>query len=149
LVGINNLVFLVKKVTTGDFYVKIHLRSKIDGFEWVFLPVYGAAQDSHKPEFLSELVRMCEAEPLLKLLGGDFNIMRRPEDKNNANFNPRWPCIFNAIIDHLDLREIALSGRQFTWANRRTIPTFEKLDRVLASVDWEQKFPMVSVRALS
>jgi hypothetical protein len=57
--------------------------------------------------------------------------------------------MFNAIIENLDLREIILSGRQFTWANRRENPTFEKLDRVLASVDWEQKFPLVSVRALT
>jgi hypothetical protein len=27
-------------------------------------------------------------------------------------------------------------------------PTFEKLDRVLASISWEQKFPLVTVRAL-
>jgi hypothetical protein len=28
-------------------------------------------------------------------------------------------------------------------------PTYEKLDRVLASVEWEQKFPLVSVQALT
>jgi hypothetical protein len=50
---------------------------------------------------------------------GDFNIIRRKEDKNNDNFNPHWPFIFNAIIDSLDLRELGLSGRQFTWASRR------------------------------
>jgi hypothetical protein len=42
-----------------------------------------------------------------------------------------------------------LFGRQYTWANRRDNPTFEKLDRVLASVEWKNKFPMVSVRALT
>jgi chemotaxis regulatin CheY-phosphate phosphatase CheZ len=26
--------------------------------------------------------------------------------KNNDNFNPRWPFIFNAIIESLDLREL-------------------------------------------
>jgi endonuclease/exonuclease/phosphatase family metal-dependent hydrolase len=57
--------------------------------------------------------------------------------------------MFNAIIESLDLREIALSGRQFTWASRRTILTYEKIDRILASVDWENKFPLVSVRALT
>jgi hypothetical protein len=31
----------------------------------------------------------------------------------------------------------------------RENPTYEKLDRVLASVSWEQKFPLVSVRALT
>jgi endonuclease/exonuclease/phosphatase family metal-dependent hydrolase len=83
------------------------------------------------------------------LIGGDFNIIQRKEEKTNNNFNTRWPFLFNAIIESLDLREIALSGRQFTWASRHTIPTYKKLDRILASVDWENKFPLVSVRALT
>jgi hypothetical protein len=49
----------------------------VDGFEWSLIQVYGAAQDEHKPTFLAEFVRVCEAEPLPKLVGGDFNIMRR------------------------------------------------------------------------
>jgi hypothetical protein len=81
------------------------------------------------------------------MVGGDFNIIRRKEEKNNDNFCARWPVIFNAIIENLDLREIALSGRQFTWTSRRDTPTYEKLNRILASVQWEQKFPLVTVRA--
>jgi hypothetical protein len=92
---------------------------------------------------------MCDSETLPMLLAGDFNILRRPEDKSNNNFNPRWPFIFNAIIENLNLREIMLTGRQYTWASRRSTPTYEKLDRVLASVEWEQKFPLVAVRALT
>ena len=53
--------------------------------------------------------------------------------------------MFNIIIESLDLREIDLTGRQFTCANTLPIPTYEKLDRVLASVEWEQKFPLVTV----
>jgi hypothetical protein len=82
------------------------------------------------------------------IVGGDFNIIRRREEKNKDSFNEQWPFIFNAIIESLDLREIALSGRQFTWANCRKSPTYEKLDRILSSVEWEQKFPLVTVRAL-
>jgi hypothetical protein len=99
-----------------------------------------------KADFLAELVRLCENESLPLLVGGDFNIMRRKENKNNDNFNPCWPFISNAIIDSLDLRELGTSGRQFTWANRRQTPTFKKLDRILVS--WEQKFPLASVQAL-
>jgi hypothetical protein len=83
------------------------------------------------------------------LLACDFNILRRPEEKSNDNFNPRWTFVFNAVIENLNLREIVLSGRQFTWESRTENPTFEKLDRVLATVEWEQKFPMVSVRDLT
>jgi endonuclease/exonuclease/phosphatase family metal-dependent hydrolase len=57
--------------------------------------------------------------------------------------------LFNAIIENLNIREIALSGCQYTWASRRENPTYEKLDRVLGSVEWEQKFPLILVRALS
>jgi exonuclease III len=53
------------------------------------------------------------------------------------------------VIDSLDLRELGLSGRQYTWASRRQVPTFEKLDHILTSVDWEQKFPLASVQALT
>jgi response regulator RpfG family c-di-GMP phosphodiesterase len=38
--------------------------------------------------------------------------------------------------------------RQFTWANSLPDPTYEKLDRVLMDTDWEDKFPLVTVRAL-
>jgi endonuclease/exonuclease/phosphatase family metal-dependent hydrolase len=110
--------------------------------------VYGAAQPEFKTDFLADLVRICGDERLPILLGGDFNIIRRREEKNNDNFDGRWSFMFNTIIESLDLREIDLTGRQFTWANSLLVPTYEKLDRVLNSVDWEQKFPLVTVQAL-
>ena len=42
-----------------------------------------------------------------------------------------------------------MSRRQYTWASRRETPTFEKLDRFLASVEWGQKFLLVSVHAVT
>jgi endonuclease/exonuclease/phosphatase family metal-dependent hydrolase len=41
-----------------------------------------------------------------------------------------------------------MTGRRFTWANSLPEPTYEKLDRVLMSTDWEDKYPLVTVRAL-
>ena len=112
LVGINNFNLSVQKVVTGDFCVKIHIKNKNDGFLWVLVVVYGAVQESNKPAFLAELVQIHEAKTLTMLVGGDFNIIRRPEEKNNANFEPRWPFVFNAIIESLDLKELELSGQQ-------------------------------------
>jgi endonuclease/exonuclease/phosphatase family metal-dependent hydrolase len=42
-----------------------------------------------------------------------------------------------------------MSGRRFIWANSMHNPTFEKLDRILVSTEWEQKFPLAKVMALS
>jgi hypothetical protein len=66
--------------------------------------------------------------------------MRRAKNKSNENFNYRWPNLFNAIIENLELRKIEMVGRQFTWANDLAPPTFKKLDRVLMSSEWEFNF---------
>jgi hypothetical protein len=49
------------------------------------------------------------------------------------------------IDDSLDLRELELSRRQYTWINNLETPTYEKLDRVLVSIDWELKYPKVTI----
>jgi hypothetical protein len=72
---------------TGDFCVKLFVKSKLHGFELILMGVYGAAQDALKPDFLAELVCICESETLFD-----------KKKKNNDNFNARWPFIFNAII---------------------------------------------------
>ena len=59
-------------------------------------------------------------ETLPILVEGDFNIIRRRDEKNNDNFDGRWSMMFNMIIESFSLREIELTCRQFTWAN--TLP---------------------------
>jgi exonuclease III len=49
----------------------------------------------------------------------------------------------------LDLRKLEMSNRKFTWANALDTPTYERLDRVLVSTDWELKFPLATVIALN
>jgi len=83
------------------------------------------------------------------LVGGDFNIIRNPSEKNNSRYNDRWPLLFNAIIESLNLRELELTRRKYTWANYAEVPTYEKLDLILITTDWEQKFLLASVQALT
>lgn len=83
------------------------------------------------------MVQMCITDDKLVLICGDFNIIRRPTEKKNDRYNGRWPFLFNACIDSLDLRELDLSGCRFTWANSLDRQTFERLDRVLMTIEWE------------
>jgi hypothetical protein len=106
------------------------------------------AQDDQKEKFLAELVHMCSHETLPLQMGGDFNILRHSTEKNNDRFNDRWPFLFNTNIDGLNLREIEMSGRKYTWANNRISQTYEKLDRVLDTTEWEEKYPLTMVHAL-
>ena len=149
LLGINPSVFYIGFISQGEYYIKVRMRNKADGFQWNLIAVYGAAQPEHKQCFLTELVQCCQNESLPLMLGGDFNIIRGPGEKNKDNYDDRWPSLFNAVINSLDLKELELSGRKFTWANSLIDPTFERLDRVLVSTEWELQFPRTTVQALT
>jgi hypothetical protein len=49
---------------------KVSLKNKSDGFEQALVTVYGAVQDVNKPNFLAELVRICDSETRPMLVGG-------------------------------------------------------------------------------
>jgi endonuclease/exonuclease/phosphatase family metal-dependent hydrolase len=91
---------------------------------------------------------LAKENPYPILIEGDFNLLRFRHEKSRGQFDDHWPFLFNDVIDSLDLQEVTMVGRQFTWANSLPEPTFEKIDRVLMDANWESKFPMVSVRAL-
>jgi hypothetical protein len=129
LVGINSATLLVNKVTNGDFCVKLNLKSKIDGFEWVLVPVYGA-QDDKKPDFFS---RTCTLAIMKKVLCLSDEILTFSVVK-------KIRIMIMSMGVGLYVQRYYRKSRQYTWANRRANPTFEKLDRILGSVDWENKF---------
>jgi hypothetical protein len=116
--------------------VKFSSRDRKSDFKWVLVAVYGAAQPEFKKSFLTELVQACDNDKQPLCIGGDFNNIRNRSEKNNDRFEGRWPFLFNVVIDSLDLREMEMSGRNFTWANSNRVPTYERLDRVLVSTEW-------------
>jgi hypothetical protein len=116
---------------------------------WNFVNVYGAAQKEHKSRFLSELSAVCSRSQVPLLIGGDFNILRKAEEKNKPGSLSKWSSLFNSIIDHHGLVEFELKNRLYMWSNNRSDPTFEKLDRFLASPDWDLAYNNISVRGLN
>lgn len=51
--------------------------------------VYGAAHEESKEEFLLELAAMCSSMNIPYIIGGDFNILRHPGEKNKKNVEPQ------------------------------------------------------------
>lgn len=116
---------------------------------WTLCTVYGPVRDEHKPAFLDELraVRGQNVGPML--LCGDFNQIYRAADKSNDRLNLSAMRRFRRAIDDLQLQEIYLHGRLYTWSNQRRRPTLERIDRAFACVDWLEKFPSHHLRCLS
>lgn len=148
LVGIRDSIFDIVEQQNGDHFVRLLLYDKTNDSRWNLVVVYGAAQVEHKEDFLTELSQVCQDSQYPFLLGGDFNIIRKEDEKNKSGGYNRWSFLFNAIIEQAGLRELALNGRQYRWPNDHLDPTFEKLDRILTSTDWEDLFPLSIVSAM-
>ena len=66
LLGINSAVLDLSIIVEGEFFIKFHHRNRNGDFKWILMAVYG---DEFKSAFLSELVRMCQQNPLPTLIG--------------------------------------------------------------------------------
>jgi len=82
-------------------------------------------------------------------LGGDFNLIRHPENRNKSGGDLGEMNMFNELITDLDLIEIPFSGRNFSWSNMQTDPLLIKLDWVFTSSSWALSFPATYVQPLS
>jgi hypothetical protein len=121
----------------GEYHIKLTIRNKADDFIWSLVTIYGAVQDAFKADILREFVNLAKDNQYPMIIGDDFNLLRFQHEKSMGHFDIHWPFLFNAVIDSLDLREVAMVGRQFTWDNSLPDPTHEKLDHVLMDTDWD------------
>jgi exonuclease III len=112
-----------------------------DGEPWWLTCVYGPQGDEDKINFLQELrsVRSHCQGPWV--VAGDFNLIYKEEDKNNANLNRAMMGRFRRTLNDLALMELPLTGRKFTWSSGGDSPTLSRLDRVFYSIEWENLFP--------
>lgn len=114
--------------------------------EWCLTAVYGPQEDNEKIQFLGELRWIHQSVTDKWLLIGDFNMILQARDKSNANLNRRLMGAFRDAVRDLELKELNLRGRKYTWSNERT---HTRIDRAFCSSEWDLMMPNVSLQALS
>jgi hypothetical protein len=75
------------------------------------------------------------------MLVGDFNLIRDPHDRSRPCGDIHNMMNFSSAIQALDLKEIPLKGRSFTWSNMQNEPLLEKLDWIFTTPEWTSDFP--------
>lgn len=103
--------------------------------------VYGLQPDDQKIFFLDELRVLRQACPGPWAIVGDFNMIYRAADKNNPNIDRAMLGHFRRLINYIELKEVELLGRRFTWSNERSAPMLVRLDRVFCTTAWGKVFP--------
>jgi endonuclease/exonuclease/phosphatase family metal-dependent hydrolase len=106
-----------------------------------FTRVYGPQLEVLKIQFLEELCLARQACTCPWIVSGDFNLIYQVADKNNSNLDRALIGWFHRFINDVELQEIPLLGRKFTWSNEREAPTLVWLDRVFATDGWDLLFP--------
>jgi hypothetical protein len=75
-------------------------------------------------------------------------LVRCQREKSNGVINFNQVSAFNECINKWGLIELADPNRSYTWSNNQKNPIMVRLDRVLASVEWEIKYPLSKVTLL-
>jgi hypothetical protein len=94
----------------------------------MLINVYGPTSNNLKDDFLTEIRMVACLHDLPWILLGDFNLLRDTSESTSYNPNIHRMIEFNDMIDDLDLNEIQLFDRSFTWSNKHPNSSFSKLD---------------------
>lgn len=119
--------------------------TKSDGFQWILVNIYGPAHDERKLYFLEEIQNKVLSSKLPIMHGGDFNLVRKVEEKLTINVDVHLMDAFNEMINTTSLRELHRSGSRYTWTNKQNPPIMCVLDRVLVSNAWEDRFDLTTM----
>jgi hypothetical protein len=102
--------------------------------------VYGPQEEFDKKMFIRELCRIKHGVKPEWLLLEDFNLIYKVQDKNNDRINSRLMMRFRRALSYMEVKEIELIGRKFTWSNNQSNPTLSRIDRAFCSTAREEMF---------
>jgi hypothetical protein len=146
LLAVDRDYYSILSSEVGVHTVTANITNVARSVSWSVTAVYGPQSDSEKLQFMGELrwVSMAVMEKWIVI--GDFNLILQAEDKSNTNLNRRLMGAFRDLVNDLELKELSLTGRKYTWSNERT---HSRIDRAFCSTDWDLMLPNVNLQALS
>jgi hypothetical protein len=80
---------------------------------------------------------------------GDFNLIYSAVQKSTGRLNFRIMNRFRDTLDTLELKEMPLRGRKYTWSSGTSTPTFTQIDHFFHAENWELHYPTSYLQALS
>jgi hypothetical protein len=142
-------IFDGEAVFTNEYAQSIMFTSLLSGASWLLTNVYAPCTDEGKRMFTTWFRNIQMLDNVDWLVVGDFNLIRKAEDRNKPGANANEIFMFNEAISALGLVEISLKGRTFTWTNKQTLPLLERLDWFFSSISWTSNYPNTVATSLA
>ncbi|XP_025607609.1 uncharacterized protein [Arachis hypogaea] len=122
----------------GLIETKREVVTKFDVARFWGCALYGAHVRNEKLvmwEELSYIVGLCQVPVCLM---GDFNVILRLEERKDPTSLPASAEDFKDWVQDLQLVDLPLSDRKFTWFRGQFC---SRIDRILVSLEWLEEFP--------
>jgi hypothetical protein len=135
-------------VFQNQFAQSVELTTKTNGQKWILTNIYAPCTTEGGRTFLDWFKNIQVSDDYLWMVLGDFNLMRRHENRNKPRGDPNLMLGFNEAISKLGLVEVPLSGQAYTWSNKQCNPLLERLDWFFISQAWSLEFSGTKAKTL-
>ncbi|XP_049388501.1 uncharacterized protein LOC125852861 [Solanum stenotomum] len=113
--------------------------------------VYAKCSNEERRELWEDLVHIAEENDNPWIVGGDFNVILREEEKlGGLAFTQTEAVDFAQCLNNCAISELNFSGSMFTWWNGRVEEEciFKRLDRILVNHEFLDLYPSSEVHHL-
>jgi hypothetical protein len=135
-------------VFQNNYAITVKFSACHNGDTWLLTNIYGPCTTEGKRNFLQWFKNFATLDDDNWLVVGDFNLLRKLENRNRPGGDVNEMLVFNEAISALGLVELPLYGKKFTWTNKQPSPLLERLDWFFTSSSWTTSYPNSSVSSL-
>lgn len=112
----------------------------LPNFECVLVNIYAPNDVSQRSRLWVSLSHLRADFDKPWCLVGDFNEIRHLGERRGSSRRDKGMRDFNQFIENLELTDPPMMGRQFTWCNSNDDGRWSRIDRVLMSSEWVERF---------
>ncbi|XP_028080504.1 uncharacterized protein LOC114282068 [Camellia sinensis] len=135
----NPEVFFLKDCCSTQNFILLS-GTLFSSFDCVIINVYGSNEVAKRKETWDVLARLKSNFLGPWCMGGDFNEIKNISERIGCSRRDRGMRDFNNMIAQLELIDIPMLGRKFTWCNSQVREKWSRIDRFLLNYEWVQNF---------
>ncbi|XP_028055237.1 uncharacterized protein LOC114259414 [Camellia sinensis] len=132
-------IFELKSCCSGrNFIILSGISSTF--FLCTLVNIYAPNEVRGRRQLWESLVSIHHHFPNPWCVGGDFNEIRYMGERKGCSSRDRGMKDFNEFVENMELTDLPLLGRQYTWCNALDGYRWSRIDRFLLDVKWLEKF---------
>lgn len=136
----NSEIFKPHAITSHKHFILVE-GTQGNGFQCVFLNIYAPNNPISRRNLWMELSLLKSTSQSLWCVGGDFNSIKSiSAERVGCTRMDRDMRDFIDFINIMELQDLPLLGREFTWSNFQDVEIQSRIDRFLLSQEFLDKF---------